>query len=86
MKDKLIDSFKSLAELYADLCIKARELQRAIDSGTATCSWCGRRKSEHLFDGRCSCSALSHEFNDMRADEYAKTQKALGLIEELRGL
>lgn len=82
----LISDHKSLAELYSELLIKQREIQVQLDSGKATCSWCGRRKSEHLPDKRCSVSCLSQVFTAMRRGDMDSINKALGLIEELREL
>lgn len=86
MQDNLISQHKSLTELYADLCMRLRGIQKEMQAGNATCSWCGKRKAEHLHDGRCSVDALSQHFTNIRSDECERTQRALTLIEELRAL
>lgn len=83
---KIVSVHKSLTELQSELCIKLRDIQREMNAGNATCSWCGKRRSEHLPDKRCNVYATSHHFLNIRHDEFEKTEKALELIEGLMEL
>lgn len=76
----------SLKDLYVNLCVRQHEINRLDAAGGTTCTACGCLKSAHLIDGRCSVSCLSREFFAVEADELAKVQRALVLIEELQGL
>ena len=80
---KLISVHKSLTELQSDLCIRLRDIQREMNAGNATCSWCGKRRSEHLSDKRCNVYATSQYFTNIRSTEHTKTEKALELLEGL---
>lgn len=77
---------KSLAELYADLCIQARELAIKRESGECICTWCNTVERLHLPDKRCSSSALSQSFNCIEQAAVSRINAALTCIEELKGL
>lgn len=82
----LINEHQSINGVYADLCIKLRELQNSDDCGTAICQWCGRPKSNHLNDNRCDVSTLSQYFRPRWAEHKKKIERALSLIEELKAI
>lgn len=81
-----ISFHKSLAELYADLCIQARELQVKRESGDCVCTWCNTVERMHLGDGRCSVAATSQKFSCMEQSSASRINAALVCIEELKGL
>lgn len=80
----IISQHKSLAEIYAELCIRLREIQREMASGEAACRFCSGRRSSHLPDGRCSSLAGSRTFVAGSYAEGSEIERALVLIEELQ--
>lgn len=76
--------FESIAELYSDLCIKLRDLDRHDESGKAICVWCKEQKGRHLGDMRCSAAACSQYFTAVHNETKQKIVRALELIEELK--
>lgn len=85
-KTMLIEETKTLLALYGDLLVAQRDHNLKIQSGKAKCLYCDNSKELHIPDGRCSSWALSRTFQYVCADEMAKIDKALTLIEGLRGL
>ena len=81
-----ISFHKSLSELYAELCMKARELSVKRESGDCICIWCQQVERNHLRDKRCSVSAVSQEFKCTEQTTMARIDAALKCIEELKGL
>ena len=86
MTTSLIQDDESLDANYGRLLVRAREIDRQELLGDAMCHWCSRLKRDHLHDGRCSSSALAHNFASTRAGEREKIDKALVMIEELRAI
>lgn len=80
----IVSFHKSLTEIYAELCIRARAIQSLEKSGRSVCQWCKRHGEDHIHDGRCSIDALSRTFSSEQRGEAAKIDVALGLIEQLR--
>lgn len=77
---------KSLAELYADLCMQAREVAVKRESGECVCTWCHTVERLHLHDKRCSVSSLSQNFNCMEETTAARIDAALQFIDTYRAL
>lgn len=86
MMNQIISEHKSITEVYSELCIRLRDIQREVQEERAICQHCGHPKSRHCNDGRCDIYATSRHFHNIRTDEFERVQKALGLIEELRAV
>ena len=79
----IISQHKSLSEIYSELCIRLRAIDKAESEGNTVCKSCQEKKSKHLSDGRCSSWACSMTFASAQQDEASHIRRALDLIEEL---
>ena len=75
---------QSIMELYAELLVRRREIERREADGTAECVWCQKLKRSHVPDMRCSTYATSQFFTNVRDQERKQCERALQLIEELQ--
>lgn len=80
----LISQHKSLSELYAELLIRHREIERLTAAGKSICTFCNCTLSHHGGDLRCTCAVTSRSFHSNECDEIVKVKRALVLIEELQ--
>ncbi len=76
----------SINELYGDLLIKKREIEKSLINGKAICLHCQCTKEKHLHDGRCSVCATSRTFKDSQHADAERIDKAINLIEELQAI
>lgn len=75
-----------LDELYGDLLLRARELEKKRQSGEMICEYCDQPEGRHLHDKRCSTSCLSRNFLSRDQPEVDTIAKAIICAEELRSL
>lgn len=73
---------QSLTELYSEMLLRRREIERGETNGTAECVWCGQYKRSHLPNMRCSSVTVTF-FTNTRDQERKQVDRALTLIEEL---
>ncbi len=82
----LVSDHKSLCELYGELLVSRREIERQDMAGLSCCCYCECRKANHLPDERCSLVSGSRSFRSKRADELTAINTGLDLIESLKDL
>lgn len=80
---KIVDTEKSISGEYTRLLVEKRQLDIKEAIGETICRHCGRKKTEHLPDQRCSVYAGSRSFSSRNALRLTTINLALQYFENL---
>jgi hypothetical protein len=84
----MIDTTKSVDDLYTDLCVRFRQLSLGKANGTWVCTNCGRPENNHHLGARKTCTnyVTSLAFQAVETEQLTEVQTALGLLDKLKEL
>lgn len=81
----MIDTTKSIDDIYKSLCIEYRELTYKKEQGLWVCTHCEKTDKEH-YHGRCTSYVTSWDFNAKEQKRYEFVKDALVLLDDLKDL